>query len=239
MANLKDKFLDLLFPRNFTCDFCGKEIDYSNTHICEECYNSLPWTEEKCCNKCGGVVLGEEKFCIHCKTSPPDFFMARAPFEYKGVIAGKLKSFKYDNQRYLAETFAPFLAKTYKDNFFDVDIIVPIPLHEKRLLSRGFNQAELLANELSKLIDKPVVNALSRIKETQFQASLNYDERQENLKDSFLITKEVKSKKILLIDDIFTTGATIRTASKLLRKKGESGRIYVLTVGRTIIEQKI
>lgn len=237
MINLKEKFLNILFPRDFTCDLCGNEIQDEKNHVCNSCLKTLPYIETKTCMRCGGKVLGEERFCIYCKTYVPEFFMARAPFVYTDIIAGKIKAFKYDNQRYLAETFAQFMANTYIQNDFSADVIVPIPLHKKRLKKRGFNQAELLSNELSKLLGIPVVNALERIKETAFQASLNYNERQENLKGSFkVVDKTIKNKKILLVDDIYTTGATVKTASEVLRNDAKTGRIYVLTIAHTNID---
>ena len=239
--NILKWFSDLIFPEGITCNFCGDEVFHNESHsLCEKCIKELPFMPNNVCKICGGDLVADEKVCLFCKNSKRYFDIARAPFVYKDGVANAIKSFKYKNRRYLAKTFAHFLAIEFYKNDFKPDLIIPIPLHEKRYKKRGYNQSELLAVELSKIIDVKVdTKAFQKIKHTEFQTNLNYEERQENLKESFaVVDKDVlKNKSILLIDDVFTTGATLKTASKCLKTNGKVKKIFCLTVAHRILEE--
>ena len=238
--NIFKWFSDLMFPEGITCNFCSDEIFHDKSHsLCDRCIEELPVMPGRICKICGGELIAEEKVCSFCKNGRREFDIARAPFMYKDSVAKGIKDFKYRNRRYLAKTFAYFLAIEFYKNDFIPDLIIPIPLHEKRYKKRGYNQSELLANELSKLIDVEVdAQSFQKIKHTEHQTNLNYEERQDNLKESFKVVdkKKLKNKNILLIDDVFTTGATLNTASECLKNEGDVKKVFCLTVAHRILE---
>lgn len=139
--------------------------------------------------------------------------------------------FKYDNKREYADFYTEELVRVYGNwiKSLQVDAIVPIPLHKKRKVSRGFNQAEVLACGIGKKLNLPVMpEVMVRTKNTVAQKELNDKERQENVKNAFKIpSNEVKLKKVLLVDDIYTTGSTIDAAAKALKSKGVEKVYYV------------
>ena len=145
---------------------------------------------------------------------------------------------KYNNKKYIASTFGKMLFDCYEKNKFDFDFIVPVPLHKVRQVKRGYNQSELIANEFAKHVGKEVkVDVLSRVKQTPSQVGLKYAQRQDNLKDAFKVKNRtgLKGKVVLLIDDVFTTGATSSYCSEVLLKAGASA-VYVLCVAHTIVQ---
>ena len=188
---------------------------------------------------CGEPLVSDGLFCKRCKGKKFIFDRAVAPFEYSDCIIGFIKNLKYDHKKFYAKPIAKFMAGSYLKNDFNCDIIIPVPLCNKRFKERGFNQSELIANEISKIIGIEVsVNNLKRVKETPHQTNLDYAKRQVNLKDAFKVynQKEIKAKKVLLIDDVYTTGATVKECSKVLKKAGANS-IFVLTFAHTLIKE--
>lgn len=232
-----NNILETLFPSNITCMFCGGEIKEEKGAVCENCLKNLPWVK-KFCLRCGTPIESNANYCITCKAGAREFDSARAPFVYKDLICEVIHNFKYNGKKYLAQHLALFMAETFKKmekEILKVDMIVPVPLHKSKQKERGFNQAELLARELSKilLIDLNI-NNLKRVKKTKTQTKLNFSERQENLKDAFIVEDktEFKNKVLLLIDDVLTTGSTTNNCAKLLKECGAKA-VYVLTLATT------
>ncbi len=162
--------------------------------------------------------------------------MARSCYEYKGKIVTLIHNLKFNNAQYLAEDFSKDLCKLYKTEKYSCDIVIPVPMTQARLKSRGYNQAGLLANGLSKLINLPYdENNLLKIKDTKSQVGLDFSERKNNLIDAFKTKdkKFFKGKRVLLVDDIFTTGATIECCARAL-KKGGASQVFVITVAHTM-----
>ena len=232
-----NKIVEFLFPSNLTCIFCGGELEEENKNICKNCLKNLP-VVEKICLRCGSPISSKADYCLTCKNSQRSFDLARAPFIYKDMICDIIYNFKYNGKKYLAKHLAEFMFKTFKEiekEILNVDIVVPVPLHIKKRKQRGFNQAELLAKELSKMIDSKLdCNGLVREKNTKTQTKLSYLERQENLKDAFVVKnkKDFKGKVVLLVDDVLTTGSTANHCSKVLKEAGAKA-VYVLTFATT------
>ena len=133
------------------------------------------------------------------------------------------------------------MSEKFKTEKLYVDLIIPVPLCEKRLKLRGYNQSELLGKEIAKNLSLPLItNSLYRVKETLQQTKLNIMERQSNLKDAFVVKKKkmVKGKSVLLIDDVYTTGATSTEYARMLKLAGASA-VYVLTVAHTVKDDEI
>lgn len=234
--NIKENLLNILYPQNFTCVLCGEEI-FDDSYLCNECKNNLPVIDGDICLKCGEPIKSQAKYCNRCKNKSLALDKIRCPFIYKDKIATAIKNLKFNNHKYLIKVLALFLKETYIKENFDADIITYVPMCERKLKERGFNQAQLLATELGKLLNIEVSDNLIKIKETKRQVDLDYKNRQENLIGAFKIInkKDFKNKKVLIVDDIFTTGATLNCCAECI-KKAKPNKIYALCVAHTMVE---
>lgn len=165
------------------------------------------------------------------------FEKARSVFVYEDKITAVVHRFKYGGKKYLAKPFAEMMADCFSKQFTDVrfDCIVPVPMHAKKKKKRGYNQAEILAKELSQILNIPLeTKGIERISDNTAQAELNFAERQKNLAKAFICEKKFFSgKTILLVDDVFTTGATARVVCEALKTDGKAKEIGVLTLAHT------
>ena len=230
-------FKEILYPENIKCIVCNEEIFTSDAFsICPKCLDKLSFLNDKICKICGVKIFGEGNLCERCvKNEYKEIKLARAVFEYDENLKILIHKLKYDNQKFLAKPLSNILYNyfTHRDEINDVDIIIPIPLHEKRLKQRGYNQTELLLQSFKEtnLIRTDIVK---RVKDTPTQTKLTKEERMENLKDAFEIVDkdEIKNKRILIVDDIFTTGSTALTLAKLL-VKNKAKSVKCLTLCHT------
>lgn len=225
--------IDLFFPTQIKCIFCGKET--SEFGICEECYSKLPFIEGKTCKICGTEIKGRSSTCIECKDREYSFDTNHAILHYIGEVQQKIIAFKQGGKKYYGEDFALLIERKYNELLEEIDIIVPVPINDNRLKERGFNQSEILCKDLPE--DKVNKNILKRVKDTPHQTGLSRDNRQENLLDGFeVIDKDViKNKTILIVDDIYTTGSTLNECAKILKNNGAKS-IIGLTLARTPVK---
>lgn len=230
MSKLKD-FLgavgDSLFPRSFTCDICGRETFGAN--LCPDCAETVIFNDGATCPVCGRKTARPE-ICLECKDSAPLYKRAFSAIVYDGGGKILMSKFKSGNG-YLKEFFADRLAEKLKD-FHEADCIIAVPMTEKSVRDRGYNQSALLAESLSERIKIPVIeNAAVKIKPTAQQKQLTKKERAENLESCFKIPDRtlVKGKNILIVDDVMTTGATAEALTKKLLGAGAKN-VYVATV---------
>ena len=241
--SLKNKILEIfdkVFPSKNICGFCGKELfKNEDVRICKECLNSLKPIEEPCI-KCGVEVKDLSSVCDNCKTKKFTFKRAVACFNFDEITKPIIHKLKYDGGQYLAEILAYFMANKVIEYEFDFDAILYVPMHHKRKAERGYNQSKLLALEIGKILDKPVLeNVISKTKHTKNQADLSFKLRSENLKNSFEILDKdaIKGKRILLVDDVFTTGSTVEEISRTL-KQAKVKEINVITFCHTLFDNK-
>lgn len=232
--DIKD-FINVLYPKNIKCIICNSELS-TNTHysICDKCTKSLPFIRGKVCVKCGEPIVSDGSYCVHCKNEMPHFKMCRSVFIYRDPIKNLVRSLKYDNKKYLAETLSSFVASEFVNMAIDVDIVVPVPISEHRRKVRGFNQAELLCVVLKDKLHIDVrSDLLVKVKETSSQAYLSKDEREKNLDGAFAVNNkaEVKGKTILVVDDVYTTGTTLNECAQTLLKAGAK-EVYCVTLAR-------
>ena len=216
MVQLKRMALDLLFPRY--CISCGREGDF----ICEKCRASLSFITHPVCDKCGRTLSGEQK-CSRCIEGQNEIDGIRAPFAFEGLVRQSIHMLKYQNIKALAATFAVFLYDCLMSNALSVDVLVPVPLHPKRLRERGYNQSGLLAHELGKLAELPVIeDHLIRCIHTPPQAqSSGIGERRNNIMNAFkCLDNKLQEKSVLLIDDVATSGSTLNTCARELKSAG-------------------
>jgi competence protein ComFC len=230
---LLKKFKAVLFVKNIKCIVCTSELDKLNKYcMCESCISNLPYNNSHICYKCGTSIVGSGSYCLSCKDTEKDYEFARAPFIYGGSIQTLIYRLKYSSGKYLAPYLSNFLVDEFIKTDWQVDLVVPVPLYIKREKKRGFNQAELLSSAFNSVLNLPVSkNNLVRLKNTPTQTKLTKKERKTNLNKAFKVLdkKEFKNKNILLIDDVFTTGATNDECSKVLISAGAKN-IYVLTL---------
>lgn len=225
MKKLLEKIKQELFADEFVCLCCGDERFNSDFgYLCKNCYDKITFITHPC-QKCGDETGGLDAFCENCKSKDVShkFDKAYAVAKYAGTAKELVYSLKYGKNRYVAKIIIDFLLRKFDEIGEPFDVIIPVPLGQKRLKKRGFNQAEVLArgiaSERNIILD---VSSVIRAKETRTQTDMTKHARAENVKNAFAVTDSdsIKDKKILLLDDIVTTGATTDEISRLLLKKG-------------------
>lgn len=238
MRRLIPALLDFLFPP--LCHICRSFIpDAGEIHICQACRDQLPLVVSPLCTRCGipFAGAGSDHVCGRCQTQPPHFDCARSHLLYEGAARNLLHSFKYQYKTHLRRPLA-LLALEGLERFITEqapDAIVPVPLHRSRLKVRGFNQAVLLGNIFSARLSMPMLlDGLLRIRQTEPQIELAADQRRDNVKGAFKCARpaEIADRRILLLDDVMTTGSTLDECAKELKKAGANA-VIAITVART------
>jgi len=230
LKQIIDKLVNALYPPK--CPICEKVTADRKLKFCADCYNKLHIIEEPVCVVCGKPISRLEARCADCEKQRHVFDGGRITFSYE-QISDSVYRFKYMNRPEYAVSYAEVISKQQQD-WLDVispDLIIPVPLHKKRLIKRGYNQAEELANAISLYTKIPVnTTIVKRVKNT---APLKYSgrgERQNNMKGTFIVCENVvKLTTVVLVDDIFTTGSTLDSVAAELKSHGVK-RIYFLTI---------
>ena len=230
--------LDLLYPRS--CLQCNASIENERSedpeavpaqaieNFCASCWSGIRRLEGPRCPVCAvpfpsaaALLHSPDHHCGECREDPPDFSRAITPFAYEGALAKAIQAFKYDKQNRLAAPLARLLQSDLKAQ--EIDQVTAIPLHPRRLRSREFNQSLLLAKQLSRFLSLPLlIDAMSRVRETPPQVGLSKKERKRNIHQAFTVNDPalIQGRRILLIDDVYTTGATLREGAKTLIRAG-------------------
>lgn len=225
---------ELLFPRR--CPVCDRPVKPAGALICAECTKKLKYVKEPVCMKCGKALRKkEQEYCFDCSHKKQEYDRGLSLYQY-GSIRETVYRFKYGGRQEYAAFLGREMAKHLGRQILSwkPDALVPVPLHAKRLRKRGFNQAQLLAEELGRQLGIPVADDwILRIKNTAPQKLLDGRERQNNLKKAFIIGQnDVKLNTIVIIDDIYTTGSTVNEIALLCRQHGVK-RVYfaALSIG--------
>lgn len=223
--------LDILYPER--CPVCH-EIVRGKGSVCPDCRKKLVYIREPRCKKCGKRLENAEmEYCADCMRFAHAFTMGAAVFAYNDVMRRSIAMFKYHNRRGYAAFYAEEMYRHYGRliRYWKPDVIIPVPVHKKKKRRRGFNQAELVAAELGRLTKIPVDSGyVLRKEDTKPQKELGRRERKENLRSAFAIRDAKKHyQRVLLIDDIYTTGATIDSISEILREN-QTKIIFFLTI---------
>ena len=229
VVKLKGMALDLLFPR--WCIGCGKEGGF----LCSSCSQSLPRILPPLCPRCGRPQ-SDSILCPSCVLWRAEIDSIRPPFRFDGLIRQVIHQLKYRNLRALAAPLAQLLQDYLIANPVPGEVLVPVPLHKKRLRERGYNQSSLLARELGKLIDLPVVDDyLIRQRHASPQARTpTVDERKSNVADAFVCRdNRLRDKQILLVDDVSTSGATLDACAGALKAAGTTS-VWGLALAKEI-----
>ncbi len=223
-----------LYPLDCTCDACGNElVEDTRYRLCSECMASLPFVKGHICLNCGVPLKDESDYCNRCQNQKSAFLKNRSPLVYDGEVKRLIYKLKFAKKTYVAQTLGALMADKFLECGMNSEIIVFVPMTASEEKKRGYNQAELLANEVGKRLDIPVLPALAKIKSTSEQKELKGKDRALNLEGAFAcIFEQVNGRKILLIDDIFTTGATANECAKVLLK-AKAREVCVLTAAVT------
>ena len=227
-------FIRLILPP--VCPICEAVVDEPHM-LCPACFGKLNFITKPYCNKCGRPFEFDVKgdmTCAACLKNNPPYHVARSVFVYDDGSKKLILPFKHADRTDLTHLLSVFLLQNYKELITNADIIIPVPLYITRLLKRRYNQAALLAKRLAKETKtqyEPMV--LYRKRSTASQGHMNAKKRAQNVKGAFAVrhADAIVGKKILLIDDVMTTGATACECSKVLLKAG-AHQVDVLTVAR-------
>ena len=215
--NVLDKLLEYIFPP--ICGICGRIGD---NNICDSCYNDIKKFEKNILIKYNSKYYSEYLYI----------------FKYEGIIRDKIINYKFNDKSYLYRMFVEILLRNNKVVKFikQYDLVIPVSISAKRMKERGYNQCELITKEISKRLNIQTDSKLIKKNlDNKPQSSLNKNERIDNVKNVYIINKEkinlIKNKKVLIFDDIYTTGSTVNEISKVLKQNGASN-IGVITLAK-------
>lgn len=223
-------FLDMLYPRR--CPVCHDIAVPGGSRICNVCREKLkPITGPRCFRCSKPLKREEQEYCKDCRKTRL-FDQGIGIFPYGSVLQESLFQLKYGKRQEYGSFYGQIAAVYSREIIrnWGVEIIIPIPLHRKRMEKRGYNQAELIAEALGKTLCIPVDSRLMKRKvNTRPQKELDYRERKQNMKNAFFLKGENRYRRILLVDDIYTTGSTIEAAAELLKRNGAEN-VFFLTI---------
>ncbi len=234
---LGETALDVLFPP--TCLAC-RAATHAHGALCPRCWNEIRFIERPFCERLGTPFeqdLGDGLLSPQAMADPPVFFRARAVARFENGPARTLvHRLKYSDRAELARPIGRWMARAGAELLAEADLLVPVPLHPVRLWRRRFNQAAALAREVSRQTHVPCdLAALRRVKATRSQVGLSRTRRAENVQGAFKVAEaaDVKGRKIVIVDDVLTSGATLNAASRVLLRAGAS-RVDVLVFARVV-----
>ena len=233
----------LRFVLPVECLTCGNALSTDPVpFFCRSCWHTIRRLQQPTCASCdqpfvssASTTYSPNHQCQHCQERPPSFERAWTLFPYLSPLREAICALKYQRKYTLARPLARLMIGALPSGI-EVDTIIPVPLHQTRLRSREFNQSLLLADQLSRHLAKPVsATQLVRASATAPQTTLTRQERLQNLRNAFAVRRpqDLTEKRILLVDDVFTTGTTLNECAKALRNAG-AGPVFALTLARTV-----
>lgn len=226
----RNLLLEILFP--LRCTFCDTVLPLGEEKICRSCRGKIRYLKGALCYCCGKPVKEEQEYCFDCGKRQHEFIQGAALFEYE-FVRHSLYKFKYGGRKEYGVCYGDYMSRYFRNKLvqWKPQALIPVPLHKKRMRKRGYNQAEVLANDLSEYWQIPVIKDLViRRKNTRPMKELDGVERQNNLKKAFLLGRnDVKLSTVIIIDDIYTTGNTIDAVASVCKEAGIKN-IYFLTI---------
>lgn len=230
--------LDTLFPP--LCHHCKSPVSVdADLHLCRDCNEKITVLASPLCPRCGTPFATEggiDHLCGTCATVPPHFAAARGAVLFTSPVRELIHRFKYEKKVHLRRPLGLLTARHLEEFAATsaAELLLPVPLHRRRLRERGFNQALLLGDFLARSWHIPLSrNNLRRTRWTEPQISLSAAERAANVRGAFSVhtPAEVKGKRILLVDDVYTTGSTVSECARTLLREGAAA-VYVVTAAR-------
>ncbi|WP_052341847.1 ComF family protein [Salinarimonas rosea] len=234
------RLADVIYPP--ACPSCGGALA-ETPGLCAACWRELTFLERPWCARLGTpfpVEIGDGALSPAAIAAPPPFARARAAVAYEGAARTLVHKLKYGDRLDVAQTLARMMLRAGRELLVDADLLVPVPLHRGRLWSRRFNQAAALAQALSRASGVPADPlVLRRVKATRTQVGLTRPQRAQNLAGALVVPKalrpRVAGRRVVLVDDVLTTGATAEAAARALRRAG-AARVDVLAFARVVAE---
>lgn len=228
-------FWQSLFKQNcLLCDGYLNTTEENSVAICSACLGDMPWQTNTACSQCG--LASDGNICGSCLANPPAFDATHAVFLYHYPIDAMMVRYKYGNMLRLSNTFGQLLTQQLapKGLMDHIDLVIPMPMHPKRIQERGFNQA----HEIAKVMIKNSATTLdfksaTRIKLTPPQASLPLKARVNNIKGAFSVSANLAGKRIAIVDDVMTSGASLNELAKTLKKAGAE-HVECWVIARTL-----
>ena len=240
------KIIDIVLPPR--CLVTGEIVDQQGM-LSAEAWGALNFITDPQCNRCGFPFdydtesISEGNICAACTKSPPPYDKARSVFVYDDASRDIVLGFKHGDQTHAVPFFVPWLVQAAGNLLSNADYLIPVPLHRWRLLRRRFNQSSLMAKYLSKETGVEVLlDGLERMRPTKTQGHLNSNQRLKNVKNAFRVhpdhVDKLKGKNIILVDDVFTTGATVLECTKVLKKAGVES-VNILSLARVVKPERV
>lgn len=236
LSVLRNGIADLIFPP--VCGFCSKPLEDPAFPVCPSCWTTTPRVEDPFCDRCGRPFMGSPPeglgLCGSCLVENPPYLKARYAVRHVKDMRKVLINFKYYGDLHRSDSLGALLIEAFHTHYeaSRIDSIIPIPLHPKRLCSRGYNQVVLLGEALSATTGIPLDRtSLVKIEDRPPQVGLSRRDRVRNVRGSFRVARKdrIKQKSILILDDVATTGATVGEAAKTVLRSG-AFRVYVLVL---------
>lgn len=232
---MQNLLLDIIFPQHCCCICRAPGRFNTKRPWCQQCLENMQNLQyiAPICDKCGKYIEEYDALCADCRNEEPPFNIARAVGPYDESYRIAIKVLKFLGRRFVSVRMGQMMAEKVlaEPRFWPVDLVIPVPASKGHFEQRGFNQTELLATQISKKIKvKTAADVLERIKETPAQRELSKPEREKNLLYAFAVTspQRIRSKNILLVDDVYTTGSTSKECAKTLLDAG-AARVSVIT----------
>lgn len=220
--------LDVLYPPR--CPVCGHVLLERGQMTCPECTEVFHPVTDGYCLKCGKPVREEEEYCKDCRTRKRSFDRGRSVFIYNTQMKQSLLRYKYYGSREYGNYYAAEIVRYvgWEIRKWSIDVIVPVPLSKRRYKSRGFNQAEDLAVKVGRQMGIPsACRLVTKVRDTKAQKTLDASQRRQNLQNAFHVSEPVNGLKVLLIDDVYTTGSTVEALADCLKENGASEVFFV------------
>ena len=236
MIFLISEFLKRIFyPDDFGCIICSKRGVHRPLHanavICDDCVKTMKHTGDIVCEKCGRRVGMENSLCENCAKYEFEFDLAASAYCYEGAMRELIHKLKYSGEQWIADLMASTMCEILSQRGWEIDIITFVPMYKLKQRARGYNQAELLAKGVAKSCGVECKEILKRSKNITPQSKLDKSERMENIKDAIVINDkldiDLDGKRVLVIDDILTTGSSLNECARVLKKMGAT-QVYGL-----------
>ena len=231
IGNFAEKIRKFFSKSGYTCDRCQKEVfAYPKTRLCADCFAALEKNEKYVCDKCGRKTRSEG-VCLECKRELPEFSKGYSPFVYANYAASLVNRFKKGNRHFayfFADEMVKYLGSALNEKRQFLVVSVPLTAEKRRV--RGYNQADELAKAVSERLGVEYgSDVLVKTRETEKQKERSAKERRENVRGAYRVAKRVavRNRKILLIDDIMTTGATGSECARVLKNAGASEVVFL------------
>lgn len=231
MSGFSERIIRILYPRH--CPICGEVISYWEEFLCRSCAGKLKPITEPRCKKCSKPLAQEEKeYCLDCGRESHYYNRGYALYTYNADLKRSVFQIKNSNRREYLDFYAAQLAAVYGDRIrtWQAEALIPVPMHRSQQKKRGFNQAEYLADRLGRQLGIPVCRDLvKRKRRTAEQKALSRRERRQNLQDAFTVNGQRQFKRVIIIDDVYTTGSTINAVAREILKT-MTEQVYFLTI---------